>query len=215
MSLIAAFGLLVAGLLFRIAMKIAGARRRTINLDQSDSNWVPDPNEHELRDGQQSGEAVNQWQALVDALIDRPDSGEVQNEQGLRDGGQRSEADHQPDSAQVQNQQGLRHGGRRSGVDHRHDLVQIQNKRGLRNGGRLSGVDHQEAELIEDLQTSLIPSASDYTSRHLLRNDDELQQTRKRGDREPEVADAVRKREDTLEQLRRDLDRLLRSPKVA
>jgi hypothetical protein len=39
--------------------------------------------------------------------------------------------------------------------------------------------------------------------------------SQQRRDREPDVADEIRTREHTLEQLKRDLDRLLRRPKVA
>jgi hypothetical protein len=74
MSLVAALGLVVAGFLFRIAMKIAGARRRRIIVDQPESYWVDDPNEHELRDEQQYAESVHQREELIDEFIDRPES---------------------------------------------------------------------------------------------------------------------------------------------
>jgi hypothetical protein len=169
MSFVAALGLVVAGFLFRIAMKIAGARRRRIIVDRPESLWVDDPNEHELRDEQQYAESVHRREELIDEFIDRPESDwmDDRNEHELRDGEQRPE------------------------------LV------------------HQGAKLIDDLQGSVILTASDDTPRRLFPNDDELQETLQRRDREPDVADEISKREDTLEQLKRDLDRLLRSPKVA
>jgi hypothetical protein len=170
MSLVAVLGLVVAGFLFRIAMKIAGARRRRIIVDRPESLWVDDPKEHELRDEQQYVEAVNQRQELIDDdFIDRPESHwmDDRNEHELRDGEQQSE------------------------------LV------------------HQGAKLIDDLQGSVILTASDDTPRRVFQNDYELQENPQRRDREPDVADEINKREDTLEQLKRDLDRLLRSPKVA
>jgi hypothetical protein len=171
MSLVAVLGLVVAGFLFRIAMKIAGARRRRIIVDRPESLWVDDPNEHELRDEQQYARAVHQRQELIDDdyFVDRPESHwmDDRNEHELRDGEQRPE------------------------------LV------------------HQGAKLIDDLQGSVILTANDDTPRRLFSNDDELQENPQRRDREPNVADEISKREDTLEQLKRDLDRLLRSSKVA
>jgi hypothetical protein len=169
MSLVAALGLVVAGFLFRIALKIASARRGRIIIDRRASHWLDDPNEHELRDEQQYAEPVHQREELIDEFIARSESNwmDDRNEYELRDGEQRSE------------------------------LV------------------HERAKLVDELQSSLVTIASDDTPRRLFRNDDELQETLQRTDRDPMVADEIRKREDTLEQLKRDLDRLLRSPKVA
>jgi hypothetical protein len=166
-SLVAALGLLVAGFLFRIAMRIAGARRRRIIVDRS--HWVDDPKEHELGDKQL--EAVHQPQELDDDFIDRPDSHRMddRNDHELRDGEQRS---------------------------------------GL-------GAVHRGANLIDDLQRTVLLATSDDRPGRLFRNDHELPENLQRRDREPDVADEISKREDTLEQLKRDLDRLLRSPKVA
>jgi hypothetical protein len=169
MSLVAALGLVIAGFLFRIAMKIAGARRRRIIVDRPESYWVDDPNEHELRDEQQYAESVHQREELIDEFIDRPESDwmEDRNEHVLRDREQRSE------------------------------LV------------------HQGTKLIDDLEGSVTSTASDDTPHRLFRNDDDLQETLQRRDRELDVTDEISKRENTLEQLKRDLDRLLRSPKLA
>ncbi len=164
MSLVAALGLVIAGFLFRIAMKIASARRRRIIVDRPKSQWLDDPNEHELRHAQHF-EAVNQRQELIDELMERPESNcmDDRNEHELHDG--------QPWPVSV----------------------------------------HERAKLVDELQDSLATIASDDIPRRLFRNDDELQETVQRTDRDPIVADEIRKREDTLEQLKRDLDRLLRS----
>ncbi len=159
MSLVAAFGLGVAGFLFRIVMKIAGARRRRIMVDRSESNWLDYRNEHELRDDEQP-ESAHQREGLIEELIDR-------NEHVLRDDAQHS-----------------------TSIDAR-------------------------VKLIDDLQASVIPTASDDTPHHSFRNGDELQENPKHRGREADVADEISRREDTLEQLKRDLDRLLRSPRVA
>lgn len=159
MSLVAALALVVAGFLFRIALKIASARRRRIIVDRRASHWLDDPNEHELPDEQQYAQPVHQREELIDEFIARSESNwmDNRNEYELRDGEQRSE------------------------------LV------------------HERAKLVDELQGSLVTVASDDTHRRLFRNDD----------RDPIVADEIRKREDTLEQLKRDLNRLLGSPKVA
>lgn len=170
MSLVAALGLVVAGLLFRIAMKIAGARRRRIMVDPPDPHWVDDPNEHELRDAQPYVEAVNQRQELMDDFIDRPES----------------------------------------------HWLDDRNEHELRDGKQQSGSVDQRIKLIDDLEASAILTASNDTPSHLFRDHEELQETLQRREREPDVADdEIRKREHTLEQLKRDLDRLLRSPNVA
>ena len=61
---------------------------------------------------------------------------------------------------------------------------------------------HQRAKLTDDLQHSVLLTASDDTPRHLFRNDDELYESQQRRDREPDVADEIRTREHTLEQLK-------------
>ena len=74
MFLVAALGLIVAGFLFRIAMKITGARRRRIIIDPFELHWLEDLNEHELRDEQQHAKLVHQREELIDEFIDRPES---------------------------------------------------------------------------------------------------------------------------------------------
>jgi hypothetical protein len=171
MSLVAALGLVIAGFLFRIAMKIAGARRRRIIVDRSESDWLDDPNGHELCDERQHAESVHQWEELIDEFIAQPDAGRMddRNEHELRDG----------------------------------------------DGEQRSGLVRQGAKLIDDLQGSVTLTPDDDTADRLFRNDYELQEKPQRRDREPSIADKIGKREDRLEQLKRDLDRLLRSPKVA
>ena len=84
-----------------------------------------------------------------------------------------------------------------------------------RGSGNTAELVHQRAKLTDDLQHSVLLTASDDTPRHLFRNDDELYESQQRRDREPDAADEIRTREHTLEQLKRDLDRLLRPLKVA
>jgi hypothetical protein len=171
MSLVAALGLVIAGFLFRITMKIAGAHRRRIIVDRSESHWLDDPNGHEPCDERQRAESVHQREELIDEFIAEPDTDRMddRNEHELRDG----------------------------------------------DGEQRSGLVHQGAKLIDDLQGSVTLTPDDDTADRLFRNDYELQEKPQRRDREPNIADEIGKREDRLEQLKRDLDRLLRSPKVA
>lgn len=168
MSVVAALGLVIAGFLFRIVVKIAGARRRRILVDRSESHWLDDPNEHELRDEQQH-ESAHQWEKLIDEFIQRPES----------------------------------------------DWIKRRNQHELRDDEKPSGFVHPGAPIIDDLQGSVTLTPDDDTADRLFRNDDGLQEKPQRRDREPNIADEIGKREGRLEQLKRDLDRLLRSPKVA
>ncbi len=80
---------------------------------------------------------------------------------------------------------------------------------------QLGGSVHEWDELIDDLPRRLIPAITDYSRRRPLRADDEWSDNGRGKDRASDITDEIRKREDMLEQLRRDLDRLMRSPKVA
>ena len=157
----------MAGFLFRIAIKIASARRRRIIIDRPESRWLDEPNEHALRDEQP--EPAHQREELIDDFFDRPDL---------------------------------------DWMDHR-------NEHKSRGGEQWSRSIDQQVNLIDDLEASVILTASNDTPSHLFRDDEELQESLQRRDRDLDLADEIRKREDTLEQLKRDLDRLLRSPNVA
>jgi hypothetical protein len=159
MSLIAAVGLILAGLVFWIAMKIAGARGRRIIVNSA--------NEAELRDEQ--SESVPQPQEVIDAFMHRPES----------------------------------------------DWLATLKEHEFRDPQQRSELHHQDAELIAALQRSDLLTVDDDTPGRLFRNDYELQETPQCRDRESTVADEIGKREDRLEQLKHDLDRLLRSPRVA
>jgi hypothetical protein len=166
MSLVAAFGLVVAGFLFRIAMT---ARRRRIFIVRPGSHWLDYRNEHELYDEQQSARPVHQRKELINDFIDRPEPlcMDDRNEHELRDRQQPS------------------------------GPVWQWNKKP-----------------IQDLQGSPIPDASDYRPHRPSRNDYDLQKNPHRRDRDSDVANEISKPEDMLEQLKRDIDRVL-SPKVA
>jgi hypothetical protein len=91
-----------------------------------------------------------------------------------------------------------------------------RNEHELRDRQQPSESVHQrDKKLIDDLQRSLISTVSDYKPRRPFRNDNESQKNPQRRGGDSDVADEISKPEDMFEQLRRDLDGLLRSPKVA
>ena len=70
-------------------------------------------------------------------------------------------------------------------------------------------------ELLHDLQSSLIAAASDSRPRPPLDAADQSSNNGRGKDGTSQISDEIREREEGLERLRRDLDRLLQSPKVA
>jgi C4-dicarboxylate-specific signal transduction histidine kinase len=91
-----------------------------------------------------------------------------------------------------------------------------RNEHELSDRQQRSGSVHQLNERSYDLQRPLMPAAGDYRPRRPLQKDHEFQENpqRKGRDSDVEVAE-ISRRDDMFEQLRRDLDRLLQSPKVA
>jgi hypothetical protein len=167
MTLVVVLGLMVAGFLSRVAMI---ARRRRIIIDLSESHWMDDRNEHELRHRLKQSGSAHQWNKFIDNFGVQPESDRADN----------------------------------------------QNEYELRDRQKWSGSAHQWDKLTNDLQRPVIPTptTSDYRPRPFQNNYVSREKPQRR-DRDSEVADEIGKREDTLEQLKRDLDRLLRSPKVA
>jgi len=84
----------------------------------------------------------------------------------------------------------------------------------LRNRQQRSGSLHQWNELSHDLHP-LVPTAGDYRPGRPLQKDYQSQENPQRNDHDSVVVDKISKRDDMFEQLRRDLDRILQSPKVA
>jgi hypothetical protein len=87
---------------------------------------------------------------------------------------------------------------------HRHEGLNDQERHGSAG---------ETDELLDDLQRSLFAAASDYRPRPPLQADDEWSNSEHGKD--GAIGDEIREREEALERLRRDLDRLLQSPKVA
>ena len=179
---LAALGLVVAGFLFRIVMKISVGRRQPV-LD-----WIGDRHQDELGAGQ---------------LVHHPD--------GLADHLQRSAMWASRDSGPSR-----RDHGRRDDV-HGDAAAGITDKIGRRQRRRSGSELRQSAwigKLVDDLQSPLM-AASDYRSGPPLQNADSWPNDERRNADAPPSSDAIREREEMLERLRKNLDRLLRSPKVA
>jgi len=96
------------------------------------------------------------------------------------------------------------------------DSIDDRHQDEARNDQRLHGSASGADELLHDLQSSLIAAASEYrTPPSPLRADDGWSNDGRGKEGPSPIGDEIRKREGVLEQLRRDLDRLLQSPKVA
>lgn len=66
--LVVALGLTVAGLLYRLVMRIAAGRGRQIIIDHPEPDWIDDRPERALRDDQQRHGLVNQREKFIDDL---------------------------------------------------------------------------------------------------------------------------------------------------
>jgi len=185
---LAALGLVVAGFLFRIVMKMSVGRRQPVLVDSRDFDWIGDRHQDELG---------------ADQFVHHPD--------GLANHLQRSAMWASLDSAPSRRDHGRRddlHGDAASGAT---------DKIGTRQRRRI-GSDPCESDwigkLVDDLQSPLM-AASDYRSGSPLQDDDSWPNDERRNDDAPPRSDEIREREEMLERLRQSLDRLLQSPKVA
>ena len=288
---IVALGLVVAGFLFRIVMKISARRRRRIVIDHPDSDLIDDRQEHELRDDQSPHQRDDLTDYLQDSVI--PTATDSNPRRPFRD--ERPDARSRDPASRIKSKISTREYRRGVGVDarepdwiddqHKHEshdnqpphqrdgrtddlqrlsiptatnsrstrssrvdderldnapggdpISRIQNKI-TREHSRI-GVDSRESgwiddrrqregrndqrqpvvardELIDDLQSSLIQAASDYRPRPPLQADDGGLNNARGEDGASQISDEISEREEVLERLRRDLDRLLQSPKVA
>jgi hypothetical protein len=187
MFAVAALGLVVAGLLLRIVMKISSGYHRRV--DRRGFDWI---------ENRYQGESDrNQFAYQPDGLSDylrrsaiwtslgsgRSPSGHTQRDNVL-DG----------DTASGATDKIGGHQRRRINIDPREsDWV---------------------AKLVDDLQSSLV-LPSDYRSGPPPQDDDSWLDDKHRNDGASKRSDEIREREEALKQLKQDLDRLLQSPKVA
>jgi len=245
MFAIVAFGLVVAGVLLRVVMKISvmkisAARRRRITIDRHDFDRINDQLEPELHENQ----IVPQRDALSEYLQRStiPAATDSSRRRLSRVGNDQPDITRAGDSvSRITNKIDMR-GHRRIDDDrrdsewsddqppHRWSDDQQQHESGsidppepdrIDDRYRLEGRNNQQQhgsagetdELLDDLQRSLFAAARDYRPRPPLQADDEWSNS-ERG-KDGAIGDEIREREEALERLRRDLDRLLQSPKVA
>jgi hypothetical protein len=186
MFAVAALGLVAAGLLARIVMKISFGRRRP--LDRRDFDWT----ENRYQDGSEEDQFLHQSDGLSDYL--------------QRSGIQTS----------------LGSGRSRSGHTRREKILKgdaasdITDKIGMHQYRRINIVPRESdwiGKLVDDLQSSLV-MPRDYRSRPPRQNENIWSDDEHRNGGASQSSDEIREREEALKQLKRDLDRLLQSPKV-
>jgi hypothetical protein len=214
--------LVVVGFFFRFVMKISLVHRQRIAVERDDSNWTDERPEHELRDDQLVQPPLEVTDYLQIPLL--PTQADSRPLRSRRIDGQR------PDSARdsaistrdwIKN--GIQHGW--SGDQHLHDVVSIdpgesnpikkQPQPNWLEDRQHYGSVGEEEELIDDLHSSQLAATSDYSPDGPLPVNDAVAHSGPRKDAAAQMSQQIREREEVLETLRRDLDRLLASPKVA
>jgi len=233
MLAIVALGLVVAGILLRVVMKISvmkilPARRRPNTTDKHDFDRIDDL-AHESHEDQVVEDALTEYLKRSKIPAGSDDS---KRRRPSQIGTDRAGITRAGDSAfHVTDKISMR--GRRridesewSDDQQQHESGSIDPKLGPiddrhQNKGRDNQRQHdnvsQPDEFLHDLQSSLIAAASEYRPRPspLPAGDGWSNDGRGKDDGPSEISDEIREHEDVLERLRRDLDRLLQSPKVA
>jgi len=236
MLFIAALGLVVAGFLLRIVMKTSAARRRRITIDHHDVDRIDDQLKQELHEDQ----IAHQPDALSE-FLQRSPMPATTNSSRRRPSpidSDRSDITRARDSvSHIKNKISVRqHRDRhdewsddrpphRWSDQQHHESGSIDspepdwNNDRHRHVGRNDQERHASAgeadELLDDLQRSLSAAVDHRPRPPSLQVDDELSNNGHGEDGSSQASDEIREREEVLERLRRDLDRLLQSPKVA
>jgi hypothetical protein len=192
MFAITALGLVVAGILLRVVMKISvmkvfGARRRGTTIDHHDFDRIDDL-AHELDED----EHLHQRDALSEYL-------------------QRSKI---PAAIDSKPRQPSRLGNDRPDITRESGSIDARQHEG-HNDQLQHGSVSEADELIRHLQSSLTAAASDYRPHPALDAADESSESGRGKNGASQISDEIREREEVLERLRQDLDRLLQSPEVA
>jgi hypothetical protein len=240
MFLIVALGLAVVGVLFRVVMKISAARRRRITIDRYDFDRTDDRLEHESVEDQ----IVHQRDALSEDLqhSNAPAADDSSLRRTSRVRNDRSDITRTRDSVpEVTNKSGMRERQRIDVIPRESEWIddrrqrarsdnQEQHESVTSSSGNLAWADDRGQKqgrndrqqhrpvgkadkFSDDLQRPLMATASESRSPPSpVQANDEWSNGGK--DSGP-VSNEVREREEVLEQLRRDLDRMLQSPKVA
>jgi hypothetical protein len=228
---VAALGLIVAGLLLRVVMKISAARRQRITIDRHDFDWGDDRPEHDLHEDQ----IVHRGDGLANYLqrSDKPTTTDSRPRRLSRVGNDWPNITRAGDSVSYNtNKISVRehrriddrrqHGWNDDQQQHETVSIDLREPGWIDDQPQHEGRNNQQQhksvgeadELIDDLQSSLIAAASEYRPRPLQADDGWSNNGRGKDDASL-VSDQIGEHEEVLERLRRDLDRLLQSPKVA
>jgi hypothetical protein len=215
---VAALGLVVAGFLLRIMVKLFVGRRHRIAVHDHDFEWTNDPHPDESS----NDEIADQRDGLTNHLSKSgPRRSSQVDDEGNRDTAplridKISKRERQPfgvDRYETELTDDQRQQPSKWRNDEQRDeststdRIDDQYRQGRHH--RLGSVAATD-DLIDDLQSSLVATRSDYRRRPPFQED-----SLNEGDnRDVASADEIREREEGLEQLRRSLDRLLQSPNV-
>jgi hypothetical protein len=240
---ILALGLVVAGFLLRVVIKISAGRRRQITIDHHDFDRIDGQLQHELHEDQ----IVHQRDALSEYLqrSNIPAATDSNSRRPSRVGDERPDIARARDSAsRITNKISMRERRRidadprgsewnddrrqhrRSHDQQQHESVSVdghepdwiddRHQQEGRNEQQQHGSVGAADDFLDDLQSSLMAAASEYRpSPSPLQAGDEWSNNGRSKEGTCQTTDEIKEGEEVLERLRQDLDRLLQSPKVA
>jgi hypothetical protein len=224
-------------------MKMSAARRQRITIDRHDFDRIDDQREHELQEDQivHQRDALSEYlqRSNIPAATDsssrrpsrvgdeRPDiarardsASRITNKISMREH-RRIDAD--PRGSEWNDDRRQR---RRSYDQQQHESVSVnghepdwiddRRQQEGRNEQQQHGSVGAADDFLGDLQSSLMAAASEYRpSPSRLQAGDEWSNNGRSKEGTYQTSDEIKEREEVLERLRQDLDRLLQSPKVA
>jgi hypothetical protein len=183
----AALGLMVAGLLLRVVVKISSGRHQPV--DRRGSNWIENRHPDETAEDQ----FVRQPDGVPDYV--RRSATSTSLSCGRFPSG-RTRRDNVPDEV---------------AASANTDKIGMRRRRRIDIDPRESD---WIGKLVDDLQSSLVPP-SNYRSGPPLQDQNSRPDDERRNNGASQSSEEIREREEALKQLKQDLDRLLQSPKVA
>jgi hypothetical protein len=194
----------------RFKSKISTRKYRRVGVDAREPDWIDDQHKHESHDDQPPHQRDRRTDDLQRLSI--PTATDSRSTRSFRVDDERP--DNAPGGDPISRvQEKITREYSRSGVDSRKS-VWIDDRHQLEESNNPQRVETRD-ELIDDLQSSLIQASSDYRPRPPLQADDGSSDNGRGKNGASPSSDEIREREEVLERLRRDLDRLLQSPKVA
>ena len=221
---VAALGLVVVGFFLRFVMKISLAPRQRIAVDRHHSNWTDERSENELRDDQFVQQQLEITDYLQSPLV--PTQTNSRPLRSRRIDGQWPDSTRARDPAisprdWIKNRS--QHGWNSDQQPHdavsvdpgESNPIQKQAQPNWHEDQQQYGWVKEGDELMDDLPSSQMAATSDDCPDGLLPANDGWSHSGHRKDDAAQMSEQIREREEVLETLRRDLDRLLRSPKVA